>query len=42
MEGENHVQVRIFVPSTQTDKEEANPQTAPTHQSEELLAQQEH
>ena len=29
-------------PSTQTHKEEADPQTAPTHQSEELLAQQEY
>jgi hypothetical protein len=42
MEGENHVQVRIFVPSTQTHEEKANPETAPTHQSKELLAQQEH
>jgi hypothetical protein len=42
MEGENHVPVHIFIPSTQTHKEEADPQTAPTHQSKELLAQQEY
>jgi hypothetical protein len=42
MEGENHVQVHIFVPNTQTDKEEADPQTTTTSQSKELLAQQEH
>jgi hypothetical protein len=42
MKGEDHVQVCIFVPYTQTNKEEADPQAAPTHQSEELLAQQEY
>jgi hypothetical protein len=42
MRGEDHVQVHISIPNTQTHKEEADPQTAPTHQSEELLAQQEY
>ena len=40
LEGENHVQVHIFISSTQAHKEETDPQPAPTHQSEELLAQQ--
>jgi hypothetical protein len=42
MKGEDHVQVHIFIPDAQTHKEEADPQTAPTHQSKELLAQQEY
>jgi putative RecB family exonuclease len=42
MKGEDHVQVHIAIPDTQTHKEEADPQTAATHQSEELLAQQEY
>jgi hypothetical protein len=42
LKGEDHVQVHISIPHSQTHKEEADPQTAATHQSEKLLAQQEY